>query len=146
MASIIQTAFAWLLVLVMPFQALTAVYLDVLGPAHYHAHFPAENEHRHEYGHDHHGHSHGQGDVERHHHQAADSSVVTVHSDGALEFLALEAENTSGWSGSMLVTLVGEAATPQLSLMSARLTPPIELLLQTRFPGRLERPPRTNPA
>src|SRR5262245_44455502 len=101
MASIFRSAVTWPIALRMPFQVLTAVCLDMRGPAHFHA----GSEHRHEYGHEHQGHlhSHGPGQVERHHHHPDDFSVVTVHNSPLLESLALEAETKSGWSGVMLV-------------------------------------------
>jgi hypothetical protein len=134
-----RTTVVWLVALLTPFQGLTAVYLDVLGPAHFHAGHDDD---------DHHDrgqvHSHGQGQVEHHHHHPHDSSVVTVH-DGLPSQLALEEEIASGWSGIMLVALV-TSASPQLPEMRDGLTPSREPLLKTRFPGRLERPPRIGPA
>lgn len=125
----------WLLVLLMPFQALTAVYLDVLGPAHFH------------FEHDHHGSlpSHGQDRIERHHHHQDDLSVVTVHDDGLLEPFA-SGETPSGWSSSMLAVLSAGGASLQPSQPSNELAPRAEHFLYTRFPGRLERPPRIDPA
>lgn len=123
-------AIAWLLALAMPFQALTAVYLDVRGPAHFHV--------EHDDDHDHH-HAHG---VEHHHHHHDDRSVVAVHDHD----LPLQEEAASGWSGTMLVALPAGAARLQLLETSSGLTPAQAPLLQTRFPGRLERPPRINPA
>jgi hypothetical protein len=123
----------------MPFQALTAVYLDVRGPAHIHV----EHDHGH---HDRgHAHSHGQGHVERHHHHPHDSSVVAVHDDSLPSHFASEEEIPSGWSGTMLVALV-TSASPQLPETRDGPTSRREPLLQTRFPGRLERPPRIDPA
>jgi hypothetical protein len=126
----------------MPFQVLTAVYLDVRGPTHFHAeNDDGAHSHKHAHGH---AHSHGQDDVQRHHHHPDDPSVVTVHNDGLIEPVALETK--SGWSGTMLVALLADSASPQLPNMQGGLTPRREPLLQTRFLGRLERPPRINPA
>ena len=138
MARLIRPTVAWLLALVMPFQVLTAVYLDLRGPAHFHVE-NHEDDHDHDHGH---SHSHSQDHVERHHHHPDDVSVVTVHDDGLLELLALEAETKSGWSGTMLVALLAGGASAQLPKMQSGLTPRREPLLQTRFLGRLERPPR----
>jgi hypothetical protein len=90
-------------------------------------------------------HSHGQGRVEHHHHHPHDSSVVTVHDDSLPSQLALEEETPSGWSGTMLVAIV-TSASPQPLEMRDGPTPKPEPLPQTRFPGRLERPPRIDPA
>jgi hypothetical protein len=133
-------AVAWLLASVMPFHVLTAVYLDVRGPAHFHV---AAGEHDHDHDHDGgHGHSHGQDPVARHHHHPGDASVVTVHDDGLLESHVLEEETASGWSGTMLAALLASGASPQPPRMSSAPAPRQEPLLQTRFLGRLERPPR----
>jgi hypothetical protein len=131
---------AWLVTLVMPFQVLTGVYLDTRGPAHFHV---GHDDDHHDRGH---VHSHGQGQVEHHHHHPHDSSVVTIHDDSLPSHLALEEETPSGWSGSMLVALVTSGASPQPPEMRDSVTPKREPLLRTRFPGRLERPPRIDPA
>src|SRR5262249_866074 len=98
------------LALTLPFQALTAVYLDVRGPAHIHVD-SADDDHIHP--HDHgqeHSHSHAQNGVEHHHHHAHDRSVVVVHEDGLPDSRALDEETTSGWSGTMLAVLVTSSA------------------------------------
>jgi hypothetical protein len=134
-------AVAWFLALVMPFQVLTAVYLDVYGPAHFHVEDGNDDhDHRHE-----HSHSHGRDHVERHHHHPADPSVVTVRDDGLLESIALEERPTPGWSGIMLVALLTSGAPPQAPETPSGIAPRREPLLQTRFLGRLERPPRIDP-
>jgi len=152
MASLTRPAVIWLLALVMPFQVLTAVYLDLRGPAHFHVENDDDDHDRdqdhgraHDHGHGH-THTHSQDHVERHHHHADDPSVVTVPDDSLLELLALEAENKSGWSGTMLVALLGENTLPQLPAVPGGLTPRRETLPQSPFLGRLDRPPRTKPA
>ena len=139
MARLIRPAITWLLLLALPFQVLTAVYLDMRGPLHFHV------ESDDDYHHHDHAHSHDRDHLERHHHHHGDPSVVTVHHDGVLEPLALEVENPSGWSSTMLVALLGGGSSLELPEMSGSLTPRTEPPLKTRFPGRLERPPRTPP-
>jgi len=167
---LLRPTVTWLLVSLMPFQVLTAVYLDVRGPAHFHvevdghghdragAHIAARGHdggpvythgHEHHDGDDHHhvrdhGHSHGAHHIQRHHHDGADPTVVTVQDDdGLLELFALK-EETSGWSGVMLVALVADCVLLQPKSPGG-LTPGPEPLLQTRFPAPLERPPRNTP-
>src|SRR5262245_54464983 len=94
MPFLLRPAIAWLLVLVMPFHVLTAAYLDLRGPAHVHATQGApvhEHARDHEYNHvirvirlhgyapdSGHSHTHRHDGIERHHHDPADSTVVTV--------------------------------------------------------------------
>ena len=153
--SLMCRAIIWLLALIMPFQVLTAVHLDVRGPLHFHVEGGHGKHHHdsgperergssHDYGH-YLPHFHGQHHVERHHHHPHDSSVVTVRDHGLSEPLALKAEITPGWSATMLAALLATSALLLLRATPGGLMPRPELLLQTRFPGRLERPPRTIP-
>jgi hypothetical protein len=126
-----------LLLLVLPFYALTAVYLDLRGPAHFHHHHHAldDDDHGRPHGHDHDA-------VERHHHPAADQSVVAVEDDAVLDAHALEEGGPSGWSATMCAALVSAGAALDLPRLTDGFVTGREPLLQTRFPGRLERPPR----
>jgi hypothetical protein len=130
-----RSAIARFLLLVLPFHALTAVYLDLRGPAHFHAHDEAgvdDDAHRH--GHDHAG-------IEHHHHAPADGSVVAVE-DEVLDSHALAEEVSSGWSATMCAALVSAAAPLHAPRGASGIVIVPEHLLKTRFPGRLERPPR----
>ena len=166
----IRPAVAWLLALVMPFQALMVVYLDVRGPAHFHVgqagdHLVhpdardagADRGHgrAHEYSHviqamglegrgrfHEHSHSRGANGVERHHHHPGDPSVVTIDDQALPGDLALKEETTSGWSGAMLAALPASGLSPHLPASLDAPAPRPDPLLQTRAPGRLERPPR----
>jgi hypothetical protein len=130
MALLIRPAVTWLVLLALPFHTLTAVYLDLRGPAHFHL---DDEMHEHSHGHDH---------PERHHHHAGDPTVVTVEDDASLESLALEEGTTSGWSATMCVALVSAGASLHLPRLPNGIAPGRESLVQTRFLGRLERPPR----
>ena len=132
----IRPAIAWLVLLAMPFHALTAVYLDRLGPAHFHL-----DDEAHE---DVHGHSHRHGHdyPERHHHPADHATVVTVEDDAALTSQAPEDSTASGWSASMCVALVSARAALHPPRLLDGIAPGREPLLKSRFLGRLERPPR----
>jgi len=123
-------AVIWLLLSVLPFQALTAVYLDLRGPAHFYLDDDHEREH---------GHAHGH--LERHHHPAGDPTVVTAEDGAALESHALE-EGTSGWSATMCAAAVSARASSALPAVANGAILNRARLLQTRFLGRLERPPR----
>jgi len=172
MPSLPRRAIAWLLALVMPFHVLTAVYLDVRGPAHVHvaqadggnagesARAPGHAHTRpHEYSHvigalrlhgyareSGHSHGHAHGGIERHHHDPADSSVVTVDGDGKAGLFALREETTSGWSGIMLVALLALAAALKIPGLAGTLAPAPAFFLKTPSLGRLKRPPRPSPA
>ena len=111
--------------LVLPLQALTAVYLDLVGPAHFHV-----------------GHHHGHDHVERHHHHHGDPSVVAAGDQDLLEQLALKEETAPGWSSTMVAAVAPDRVSLALADTSQVPVPRLELRLQTRFPGRLERPPR----
>jgi hypothetical protein len=148
-------AVVWLLSLLVPFQVLIAAYLDVLGPAHFHV-GRQHDGHRHDRlperqrgtnpDHGHYiPHFHAQHQVERHHHHPHDPSVVTVLDHGLSESLALKDETAPGWSATMLVVLLAIGASLLLRTLSGGLTPQPETLPKTRFPGRLERPPRIIP-
>jgi len=130
-----RVAVVSVLLLALPLQVLTAAYLDLRGPAHFHLEHD-DDDHLHG-----HSHSHGQGHVEHHHHDPHDASVVTVH-DG-LHGPALLSEE-SGWSGTMLAALLSSDASPLASAMRCGPTPRQEISLESRSPGRLERPPRSD--
>jgi hypothetical protein len=119
---------AWLVVLATPFHVLTAVYLDVLGPTHFHL----------EHGLHDHDHSHGPGHAQRHHHSAGDETVVTVADDAR----APEEGNAPGWSATACVGLASTSARLHLARRPNDIGPDRSLHLQTRSLGRLERPPR----
>jgi hypothetical protein len=120
----------------MPFQVVTAVYLDLRGPAHFHVDDGiAEHDHGH-------SHFHGRDGIERHHHPAADESVVPVENAPMLDSHALEEGAPSGWSATMCVALVSAGSALQLPRLTDAIVPGPATRLQTRFPGRLERPPR----
>jgi len=129
-----------LLLLVLPFHALTAVYLDLRGPAHFHHHHEVDDDdHDHPDSHDH-------GSVERHHHPTSDQSVVAVEDGATLDPNALEEGAPSGWSATMCAALVSAGSVLQLPRLADGIVPAREPYLQTRFPGRLERPPRRHRA
>lgn len=107
----------------MPFQLLTAVYLDVRGPAHFH--FGRDDEHAH-------------ADSQRHHHHVHEPGVITVR-DGSE--LALEEQSPSGWSSTMFAALPAGGAALQVSKTSGRVMPLPEPPRKTCSPGRIERPP-----
>ena len=122
----------------MPFHALTALYLDRLGPAHFHFDDQAQE---HAQGHSHrHAHDHS----ERHHHPADDRTVLTVEDDAALASQAPEESTASGWSASMCVALVAPRAAMHPPQLPDGIAPAREPLLKSRFLGRLERPPRVD--
>src|SRR4249919_2295804 len=98
-----RSAIARLLLLVLPFHALTAVYLDLRGPAHFHVHDEAGVDE------DAHPHAHDHGGIDHHRHAPADGSVVTV-GDEALDSHELAEEVSSGWSATMCAALVSGAA------------------------------------
>ena len=126
---------AWLLVVLLPFQVLTGLYLDVRGPLHFHV------EHgEHDHGHDH-SHSHAHSDSERHHHAAFDASVVTVHDGERAAFLALE-EAETGWSSVMFAALSAFAGSLTLPEMSGGYAPGPAAIHRTHLTPGLERPPR----
>ena len=134
----IRPAIAWLVLLAMPFHALTAVYLDRLGPAHFHL---DDEQHEHARGDSsRHGHDHS----ERHHHPADDPTVVALEDDPALASQAPEESTASGWSASMCVALVAPRAAMHPPRLPDGIVPAREPLLKSRFLGRLERPPRVD--
>lgn len=130
-----RSAIARLLLLVLPFHALTAVYLDLRGPAHFHVHDAADADD------DAHPHAHDYGGIEHHRHAAADGSVVTVE-DEALDSRELAEEISSGWSATMCAALVSAAAPLHAPRAASGIVIAPAHLLKTRFPGPLERPPR----
>jgi hypothetical protein len=129
-------ALAWVLALALPFQALTAVYLDVRGPAHFHV---EDDEHEH-------SHSHARNGIEHHHHHPHDHSVVAVNEHGIPDSPALEEEGRSGWSATMLVAATANDGWLQLLELSHGVMPTRPSSLPTHFPAPLERPPRVDPA
>jgi hypothetical protein len=137
MAWLIHRVVTWLLVLAMPFHVLTAVYLDFLGPAHFHVDDETD-EHAHG-----HAHAHGHDHFERHHHHPNDPTVVAAEEDALLDALAFDESTASGWSATMVAALVAADAALHLPQSPSGLAPGQDPLLHTRFLGRLERPPRT---
>ena len=129
-----RAAIARLLLLVLPFHALTAVYLDLRGPAHFHVHDDADADDG--------AHSHvdDHGRIEHHRHAAADRSVVTV--EDALDSHEATEEVSFGWSSTMCAALVSAAAPLHVARAASGIVAGPAHLLKTRFPGRLERPPR----
>jgi hypothetical protein len=129
-----RSAIARLLLLVLPFHALTAVYLDLRGPAHFHVHDDADADDGL------HAHADEHGRIEHHRHAAADRSVVTV--EDALDSRELAEEISSGWSSTMCAALVSTATPLHVARVASGIVAGPAHLLQTRSPGRLERPPR----
>src|SRR4029453_16155519 len=119
----------------LPFHALTAIYLDLRGPLHFHVHDEAGSDS------DGHSHAHEHGGIEHHRHAPADRSVVTV-GDKALDSHALAEEISSGWSATMCAVLVSAAAPLHVPGAASGIVAGPAHLLKTRVPGRLERPPR----
>src|SRR5690349_13403002 len=132
MARSLRSMVACLVVLLVPFQAITAMYLDIRGPLHFHvaiadadddpqhhghAHaHPQQHAHPHLHAHAH-GHAHDARHLERHHHDPNDASVVTI-GGGLLDPAALKGENPSGWSSVMLVAIVGDEPSLESSELS----------------------------
>ena len=130
------------LALTLPFQALTAMYLDVRGPAHVHVDSADDDhDHPHDHGHEH-SHSHARNGIEHHHHHPHDHTVVAVHEHGVPDSPFLEEETRSGWSGSMFAALVGSTIRREPPKVSRAARPPRELPPPIPFLERLERPPR----
>jgi len=128
-----RAAIVGLLLLALPFHALTAIYLDLRGPAHFHVHDEADA--------DDHGHPHDHDGIQHHRHAPADRSVVTVE-DEALDAHELADEISSGWSATMCAALVSTAVRPRALRAASGIVAGAADPLKTRFPGRLERPPR----
>jgi hypothetical protein len=130
-----RAAIATLMLLVLPFHALTGIYLDLRGPAHFHVHDEA--------GADDHGHPHARdhGGIGHHRHAAGDQSVVTVDDDAIDPHESAE-EISSGWSATMCAALASAAAPLHVPGAASGIVAGPAHLLKTRFPGRLERPPR----
>lgn len=145
MASSVGPTIVWLLLFAVPLRWLTAVYLDLLGPAHSHLNGGIHEqalEHRH--GHSH-SPPHGHGGLERHHHHPHDQTVVTADDDrAAIESAALEEGDAQRGFGAMFLVLVsarGALPVPRMpNCMPAGRAP----ILQLRFLEPLERPPRLN--
>jgi len=131
-ATLTRPAIVWLLVLALPLRALTAMYLDLRGPLHFHHHHDDDEYHEHD-----HGHSHAH--AERHHHPAGDPTVIAVGD----ELPMADGTAVSGWSATMCVAAAAPRAWPDLPQLRHAAVAGIEARLQTRHPGRLERPPRT---
>src|SRR5262245_32212009 len=121
---------AWLMVALMPFHVLAAVYLDVRGPAHFHVKRIAHNDHR-----------HGHYRVAHHHHADSDASVVMVRVPGPVAPFAPRED--SGWSGTMLVTVTTKASPQTAPVPSAKVASISLSLPAALFAARLERPPRS---
>lgn len=154
MARLLRLSIASILMVLMPFQAVTAMYLDVRGPLHFHietddadddhddhAHARA-HVHAHPHTHVHsRAHAHDAQHPQRHYHDRADASVVKI-GGGSLDFGALQGETRCGWSSIMLAAIVGDDLALELSELSNVMTALLQPVLQRWFPGRLERPPR----
>lgn len=139
MASLRHPAVIWLLLSIVPFHGFIAVYLDLRGPAHSHIdHELLEHaEGR--------PHSHGHQHVDRHHHRTGDETVVMAEDDG-LEFASPEETAAQGGSGASFVALISPGITLDLPRTPNGMAAQRDRPLATRFLGRLERPPRINPA
>ena len=133
MTVLARSAVTWLLLLAMPFQVVTAVYLDLRGPAHFHV---DDGIDEHDHGQ---SHFHGRDGIERHHHPVADESVVVVEDAAVLDSHPLEAP---GWSSTMCVALISTVPLPNVPAPMNAIVAAPDPFLQTRFPARLERPPR----
>jgi ABC-type nickel/cobalt efflux system permease component RcnA len=130
MTPLMRAALVSLLVPMLACRALTALYVELQGPLHFHL----DDDHQ-----EHHDHDH----AERHHHSAADPTVVTLENrDG----LASEETIARGWSATMCVALVPTHAWPDPSPLRRGVAPAGDTRFQTRSLGRLERPPRLAPA
>jgi hypothetical protein len=127
-----RRAVAWFLLLCLPVHGLTVVYLSFWGPSHFHL---QDEDHDHP-------HAHGPGHVDRHHHPAADASVVTVEADAALDAHALEDGALPAWSGAVFPAMVSIALSPSPARTGNGIEPVPDAPVKTRFLGRLERPPR----
>jgi hypothetical protein len=126
---------AWMVLLAMPFHALTGIYLDLRGPAHFHLHAHDDDDHD--------GHGHAQ--AERHRHAADDPSVVNVADDGASHAHTSDEGVLSGWSATMCMALLSSTL-PLPAGTAGGIDPALDEMLRTRFPGCPERPPRLIPA
>jgi hypothetical protein len=133
-----RSAIAWLLLLFLPVHGLTVVYLAFWGPPHFHL---EGGDHDHAD-----AHTHTPGHVERHHHPAADASVVTVEAEPALDAHALEDGTLPAWSGAVFPAMVSSARSPFPARTGNAIAPSPDAPVKTRFLGRLERPPRLAPA
>jgi hypothetical protein len=129
-----RCALAWLLVPMLAFRALTALYVDLQGPLHFHL----EDDHHHEHHDPAHTHSHDR--LERHHHAAGDSSVVTLE---AHDGFRAEESIASGWSSTMCVAAASTHAWPDPPPLRERVVAAGYARYPTRSLGRLDRPPRT---
>lgn len=132
MAKVLQRGCAWLLIVAVPFHALTALYLDGRGPAHFH---PDAGALEHEQFHDHDG-------IGRHHHPA-DSNFVLSNAAPALDPALEEA---IGRSATMIAALVSDDAGFLLPLLDRHRYSSPRPLPQILFATRLERPPRADRA
>jgi hypothetical protein len=137
MALLRHPAVVWLLLSILPFQGFIAVYLDLRGPAHSHIDhaLPEHAEGRLHF----HGHQH----IDRHHHRTGDETVVTAEDDG-LEFTSLEEAAAQGGSKTLFVALISPGISLDLLRTPNGSAAERDRPLQTRFLGRLERPPRIN--
>jgi hypothetical protein len=127
-----RCALTWLVLPVLACRALTALYVDLHGPLHFHL---ADDHH------EHHGHAHDH--AERHHHAAGDPTVLTLEEhDG----FAPSEPLAQGWSSTMCVAAVSADAWPDLRPAPDGVAPADAPSFHTRTPGRLERPPRSFPA
>jgi len=127
-AGLVRVLAALILALVVPFYALTAVLLDVRGPAHVHV------GHSHE-----HGHSRAHGGIAHHHHHHDDHSVVIVHRDGVPEEPAAA---ETGRSGTMVAALLSRDGWPELPALHESRVPGHAIFSRSLVLECPERPPR----
>lgn len=142
MALRMRRAVAWLGLLLIPCHILTALYLDLLGPAHFHL-----DHELHE--HDdsaHHHHEHRHIHAEQHTHPLDDATVVMVDDDASFESHAPEESATTGGAAASFLALVSGGLPSGLQLCSIGVQAAPESLPESRFPERLERPPRLDGA
>jgi hypothetical protein len=138
------------LLVVLPFQSMAAVLLDLQGPAHVHAgalgddddhhhddhdggHDQPQVRHRHD---DVAAHDHHHGPFDRHHHDADDTTVVMVDEDGG-------DDRAGGWSATLVAAM---PASPALQCAARRpegFAPDDAACFRTRVPGLPDRPPRS---
>lgn len=144
----VRAAVVALLLVVLPFQSIAAVLLDLHGPAHVHldAHEDHDHEHDHDEDDDHDhphdaghahdaAHDHDHGPFDRHHHHPDDATVVMVDEGGG-------DERAAGWSATLCAAM---PASPALECALSRrdrfLSGP-DAHFRTRIPGLPDRPPR----
>lgn len=133
----------WLLLVVLPLQGMAAVVAELRGPSHRHAAseelWIPQMSVRHSLAPMQHAHAHA--NAERHHHARSDTTVIEVPSADGAEAIAVDDGSNSGGSGGTFLALIpsAHAAPPFEARNSLHAADPGSF--QTRYPGRLERPP-----